>query len=415
IEAARAGEAGKGFAVVACEVKSLAMQTADATKDIAAQISDIQQVTAQVVDTIASIGSSISEVEGFAEEVSHAIGEQMEAAREIGGNAQQAAHSTREVTSMIAEVSQEIQMVETIGENQRQQSQVVHDLVAQLHGRLKVALNETDVKGLDVATRLPFELRASLIQNNNTHVVGLRSLTRQAANIAGDHSPGRQEGMCEIELMPELRLHAEIRERAEAAGKFELLFTDKEVQNKVQALMASENIMDQPYIHRASEAAEHISKAMETALSSGRISESDLFDTDYKAVEGSNPEQHETKYNDLLDELLPQYQEPVLTFDDRVIFCAAVDMNGYLPTHNLKYNNKQRTDDPVWNAGNCRNRRIFNDRTGTLAGANREAYLVQSYLRDMGGGNFVLMKDLVVPIKVNGRQWGNLRLGYKPK
>ena len=31
----------------------------------------------------------------------------------------------------------------------------------------------------------------------------------------------------------------------------------------------------------------------------------------------------------------------------------------------------------------------------------------------MGGNKYVLMQDLTAPITVNGRQWGNLRIGYK--
>jgi methyl-accepting chemotaxis protein len=31
----------------------------------------------------------------------------------------------------------------------------------------------------------------------------------------------------------------------------------------------------------------------------------------------------------------------------------------------------------------------------------------------MGGGNFVLMKDISSPITVNGRHWGGLRLAVK--
>jgi methyl-accepting chemotaxis protein len=88
-----------------------------------------------------------------------------------------------------------------------------------------------------------------------------------------------------------------------------------------------------------------------------------------------------------------------------------VDRNGYLPTHNLKFSKPQGRN-PEWNAAHCRNRRIFNDRTGLAAGRNEKPFLLQSYRRDMGAGRHVLMKDLSVPILVKGRHWGGLRLGY---
>jgi methyl-accepting chemotaxis protein len=88
-----------------------------------------------------------------------------------------------------------------------------------------------------------------------------------------------------------------------------------------------------------------------------------------------------------------------------------VDLNGYLPTHNRKFSQPQ-SDDPVWNAANCRNRRIFDDRVGLKAGRNTAPFLLQVYRRDMGGGSFRMMKDLSAPIRVHGRHWGGLRLAY---
>src|SRR3546814_9600581 len=79
----------------------------------------------------------------------------------------------------------------------------------------------------------------------------------------------------------------------------------------------------------------------------------------------------------LTDEVLPPIQEPALQFDERVVFCACVDVNGYLPTHNLKFGEPQGSD-PVWNAAHCRNRRIFNDRVGLAAGQNTESFLLQT-------------------------------------
>jgi len=104
----------------------------------------------------------------------------------------------------------------------------------------------------------------------------------------------------------------------------------------------------------------------------------------------------------------------MLDFDPRIAFCAAVDRNGYLPTHNLKFS-KPQGKDTAWNNANCRNRRLFNDRTGLRAGRNTQTFLLQTYRRDMGGEQFILMKDLSAPILVKGRHWGGFRLGYRVK
>jgi methyl-accepting chemotaxis protein len=92
-----------------------------------------------------------------------------------------------------------------------------------------------------------------------------------------------------------------------------------------------------------------------------------------------------TRFVTLTDRLLPPIQEPVLDLDPRIVFCAAVDRNGYLPTHNRKFSQPQSAD-PVWNAANCRNRRIFDDRVGLKAGRSTAPFLLQVYRRDMGGG-----------------------------
>jgi methyl-accepting chemotaxis protein len=129
-------------------------------------------------------------------------------------------------------------------------------------------------------------------------------------------------------------------------------------------------------------------------------------------IAGTNPQQVRTRFLEFTDRVLPAFQEPMLELSSKVVFCAAVDRNGYLPTHNLRFSKPQGSD-PVWNAANCRNRRIFDDRTGLGAARNRRKFLLQTYRRDMGGGRFVLMKDLSAPIVVRGKHWGGLRLAYQ--
>lgn len=169
---------------------------------------------------------------------------------------------------------------------------------------------------------------------------------------------------------------------------------------------------DTPFIAQVLSTAEKIRLAFEQALSSGQLTEADLFDRDYQAITDSNPAQFSTRYLSFVDRALPPIQEPLLEFSSKVVFCAAVDINGYLPTHNLKFS-KPQGHDVTWNTANCRNRRIFNDRTGLSAGRNTRKFLLQIYRRDMGGGHFVLMKDLSAPIVAHGKHWGGVRLAYQ--
>jgi methyl-accepting chemotaxis protein len=170
---------------------------------------------------------------------------------------------------------------------------------------------------------------------------------------------------------------------------------------------------DSPFIESAIAAAEEVSALFEDAVRRGAIGLEELFDERYRPVPGSDPQQYLTAFVRLTDELLPPVQESLLAWSERIAFCAAVDRNGFLPTHNLKYA-KPQGPDPAWNAAHCRNRRLFQDRTGKAAGANRKPFLVQTYRRDMGGGRFVILKEADAPIAVRGRHWGNVRLAFRP-
>lgn len=169
---------------------------------------------------------------------------------------------------------------------------------------------------------------------------------------------------------------------------------------------------DTKFIDAVRDAAARVGALFEEAVAKGQIKLSDLFDRNYEPIANSNPQQLLTRFTEFTDRALPAIQEPLLRLDARIVFCAAVDENGYLPTHNLAFS-KPQGGDPVWNAANCRNRRLFNDRTGLAAGRNANPFLLQTYRRDMGGGQFALMKDASAPIVVQGRHWGGFRMGYR--
>jgi methyl-accepting chemotaxis protein len=169
---------------------------------------------------------------------------------------------------------------------------------------------------------------------------------------------------------------------------------------------------DTPYIQAAKEAAGQIGKLLEDAMRTATISAADLFDENYRPMPGTNPPQHQARFVELADRLFPQVQERMLGLSPKVVYCIAVDRNGYVATHNKKYNNPQGGD-VTWNTANSRYRRIFNDRTGLASARNQRPFLLQTYRRDMGGGQFVVMKEAAAPIVVNGRHWGGLRLAFQ--
>ncbi|ACI93337.1 chemotaxis sensory transducer [Afipia carboxidovorans OM5] len=169
---------------------------------------------------------------------------------------------------------------------------------------------------------------------------------------------------------------------------------------------------DTVIITAAVDAAAKVGEAFEAAIARGEITEAQMFDRGYREIPGSNPAQHASAYLELADNILPPIQDPVLKVDPRVIFGVSFATDGYLPTHNPNYSHPQG-DDPVWNAANCRNRRFFTDRAIEKATASNDPFLLQTYRRDMGNGQFVLLKDVSAPIYIRGRRWGMFRIGFR--
>jgi methyl-accepting chemotaxis protein len=169
---------------------------------------------------------------------------------------------------------------------------------------------------------------------------------------------------------------------------------------------------DAPLIRVVVETAQRITQTFEAAIERGEISLERLMDEKYREIPGTDPKQYLTNYVEFTDRVLPAIQDPIQKSDPRIVFCVAWARGGYLPTHNPNYRQPQGKD-PVWNNANCRNRRLFNDRAVKKVAANTKPFLVQTYRRDMGGGHFVLMKDLSSPIIIRGRHWGAFRMGFR--
>ncbi|WP_296181404.1 methyl-accepting chemotaxis protein [Pseudomonas sp. UBA1879] len=160
----------------------------------------------------------------------------------------------------------------------------------------------------------------------------------------------------------------------------------------------------------AREGAAQIARQFEQDIDQGRVSLDDLFDRRYQPIANTSPAKFQTRFDRYTDQVLPAIQEPLLSRHEGLVFAIACTQEGYVPTHNQAFSQPLTGDAAVDTVSN-RTKRKFDDRTGIRCGSHQQAVLLQTYTRDTGE----LMHDLSVPIKVKGRHWGGLRLGYKPE
>ncbi|MEH6501893.1 MAG: methyl-accepting chemotaxis protein [Pseudoalteromonas distincta] len=185
-----------------------------------------------------------------------------------------------------------------------------------------------------------------------------------------------------------------------------------EIAEQVSEMLA-EVALD-PYHQRCYEAAQAAAKAIEERfeadIQSGDLSLEGLFNTTLKPIEGTRPQQYSSQFDRYTDEVLPGIQEPLLRDNPALVYAIATTIAGYVPTHNSAFcarpNGNLQHDTQY-----CRTKRLFNDRTGARCGSHEKTLLLQTYKRDTGE----IMHDLSVPIRVRGRHWGGIRLGYKPE
>ncbi len=162
--------------------------------------------------------------------------------------------------------------------------------------------------------------------------------------------------------------------------------------------------------------AQAMQDVLEDAIASGRLTEAQVFDTNYREIKegplaGAAIPKYHTAYDGYLDQAITALQDQFLKSDDMVVFAVLVDRNGYLPTHNTKYS-QPLTGDPEKDRVNNRTKRLFNDPVGLAAGkydgGDGIGYLRQVYKRDTGE----TMWDVSAPVYVNGKHWGGFRIGF---
>ena len=134
-----------------------------------------------------------------------------------------------------------------------------------------------------------------------------------------------------------------------------------------------------------------------------------VFDTNYLPMPGTRPQKFKTSYDDNFEQhLQPLYDELSSTVAGS-IYCLTVDSNGYAPTHTSNVS-RPLTGDYETDLAQSRDKRMFDDATGIRCARNQKGFLLQTYSRDTGQ----VISDLSLPIFIDGRHWGGMRIGLNP-
>lgn len=410
IEASRAGEAGLGFAVVAKEVKDLSEQTRNATDSISQEIEKLQSDTKASINAIEEVVRSVEDIHPVFTAVAAAVEQQQASFAELVRTSQISTTFIENVTDSAVQIDEQAREAAVVNSAADLSGKAIDKLLT----RALVVLRQNEIANRRRHERIPHVLKIKIDGRSNLReretvdfgLGGLLFLPKkddyfELDDLLNIDIEGCGKATAIVRAISELGIHVEFQNLPES------------VDENIMNLISSVTYEDSFKIDIAKKGAEAISKKMEALLSSGELTHEQLFDRDYQEIPDTNPVQVSTASLKILEQILPPIQEPLLEKESSMVFCAAVDRNGYLPVHNKQYSQPQRLDDPEWNVSNCRNRLIFDDRAGLSAARNLLPHLVQAYPRELGNNETVMMKEVDVPIMVKGHHWGAFRTAYK--
>lgn len=400
---------------------AVALQQEEGFTVLAGQLKDIGQAQHRIQDTSHQSLASVAQARQSVEHVGHEVSQVVDTLKQVASAARDITQVALQTRLVAFNASVEAKRAGEAGRGFSVVADAVKDLATQVEATSKTIMStvsQLDDRIQALSRELLSRDEAATSSDGRTQRVTFhQALTQVETGVlhiteAADQSRGLSDGVNQQVSQMGAQIKRTHTALSTAMKRSEAVLG---VSERLMELIAGSGVRtaDTPYIELAQSVASQIAQVLESAVSQGKISLADLFDEHYRPIQGSQPQQHQTKFNAVTDASFPAIQEAALTALPEIVFCISADRNGYISTHNKKYCQTQRAGDVVWNTANSRWRRVFNDRTGLASARNQRPFLLQTYRRDMGGGHFVLLKEASAPIIVQGRHWGGLRLAYK--
>ncbi len=141
------------------------------------------------------------------------------------------------------------------------------------------------------------------------------------------------------------------------------------------------------------------------------INESDIFDTNYIEIEGTNPKKYHTKYDRLFDKYIQKIEDEFL-LDPDVQYAVLIDKNGYVPTHNSKYS-KAEIKNYAIDLKNSRSKRNFSNYISIkkILDYRGNDTIKVLYHQDTGE----IIWNIGAPVILKDKYWGSFVIGVSLK
>ncbi len=169
---------------------------------------------------------------------------------------------------------------------------------------------------------------------------------------------------------------------------------------------------DLKFVELAMEQARRVEKLTEAAIAEGALEMSALFDTDLQPINGSNPPRFRTRLTDWAQSNWQPLLETVKATDpDAIMSVVCSSMKGFLPVH-LKEYSRPPIGEIAHDTKYCRNGRVLFEGCDITAKESEKDYIMAVYRHEGDGKNYKVVRNVYVPLRINGRRWGDLEIAY---
>jgi methyl-accepting chemotaxis protein len=170
---------------------------------------------------------------------------------------------------------------------------------------------------------------------------------------------------------------------------------------------------DSDFVELAIRETQRIAGYTEAAIRDGSLTMDALFDQNLVEIAGSNPLRYRTGLTDWADVHWRPIFDEISSMRGEILTAVCTSEKGFLPTHMTKFSARP-TGDYAHDNRYCRNGRVFFEDVDVIAKASDQDYKMAVYRHTGAGGNKsgAVVRNVYVPLRINGRRWGDLEIAY---